>query len=275
MKNKPVWNKGLTKETDDRVLKQSIKLKGKVFSKAHCKKISESKTCPWCEAKRGNGKGKNNPFYNRHHTEKTKQILRENHSHPKTKNIHITKEAKNVLNGLMLGDGHMERNNQSGRYTQGCKYKEFLEHIQTVLPFEWTPLWHDKKWDCYHMKSHSSPTLLKIGKKWYNGKKIVPNDIELTPKCVLYWYLSDGGLTFSNKKKFPKSKYYKIMFATEGFEIEDCILLAEKLKKIGINCNVLKSKRIGIHSDSKETLLRYIGKSPVGCYEYKWGNFFE
>ena len=40
-KGKPAWNKGLTKETDNRVAKYSRSLTGRVFSKAHKKNIKK------------------------------------------------------------------------------------------------------------------------------------------------------------------------------------------------------------------------------------------
>ena len=106
-RTKPIWNKGLTKETDERVKKHGEKIskanKGRIFSEEHKKKIgnkhrnkivsketrkkiSESRLkrkqelgythSPETRKKISESKkGKNNPMYGKHHTKETKKKI--------------------------------------------------------------------------------------------------------------------------------------------------------------------------------------------------------
>lgn len=59
--NKPSWNKGLTKETDDRI-----------------KKYGETYTKNYNDGKIKNVSGKNNGMYNKEHSEKSKELMKLN-----------------------------------------------------------------------------------------------------------------------------------------------------------------------------------------------------
>ena len=121
------------------------------------------------------------------------------------------------------------------------------------------------------MKSHQTPTLLNFHKRWYPfGKKIVPRDIKLTKEALLFWYLSDGSIDFSNKKKFPNSASYRIRLATDGFLPADNRFLMEKLAEIGLE-STLTSNRINLTASSSRRFLNMIGNAPITCYRYKWG----
>ncbi len=215
-------------------------------------------------------KGERNHFYGKRHSTETKKKISIKNSFTKKKPICFNQLQINILTGLLLGDGHIDSNNSCGRYTQGCKYLEFLEHIKLLLPLDWGPIWEDKKWDCYHLKSRFNPSLLDFRTGWYQkGKKMVPKNLEITPECLLYWFLSDGSIDFSNKKKFPNSKYCRIRLATDGFTTEENLFLIKKLKDLGIESS-LCSNRISILGSSVQKFFNIIGKSPVDCYDYKW-----
>ncbi len=67
-KLEPIWNKGLTKETDERIMKISKSNKGHKTSEETKRKISKSIG------------GKNHPFYGKSHTKETKIKMRKNNS---------------------------------------------------------------------------------------------------------------------------------------------------------------------------------------------------
>lgn len=215
--------------------------------------------------------GKGNPFYGKRHTEETKLLISKANTHSINKPIFLNEKQIDILNGLLLGDGHLDANKSSARYTQGCKHKEFLEHIMRLLPFGWCPIWHDKRWNCYHVKSHFAPNLREYWKKFYwNGKKIVPQDLQINREVLLYWFLSDGSIRFPHRNRFPNSLYFDIKLATDGFTRNENLLLVSKLKDIGIVSSLLNRNQIRIHSESKEYFLNLIGNTPVSCYKYKW-----
>lgn len=216
-------------------------------------------------------KGQRNPFYGKKHSAKTRLLISKANTRSINKPIHLTEKHIDILNGLLLGDGHLDANKSSARYTQGSKHKEFLEHVKKVLPLEWGPIWEDKKWNCYHIKSHHTPNLLDFWKKWYiDGKKVVPQNLQLNNETLLYWFLSDGSIRFTNRKKFPNSSYFEIKLATDGFTKEENLFLVSKLKELGIAASLLTSNKIRIYSNSKEYFFNLIGRTPVSCYEYKW-----
>ena len=216
-------------------------------------------------------RGVNNPFYGRKHTIETKLNISQMNSHARNSEIAFDEKQMQILDGLLLGDGHINPNRFSGRYTQGCKYEEFLTHVKEILPLKWSPMWYDKKWNCYHMKSLFTPTLKEVRERWYpNGKKIVPRNLVVSNECLLYWFLSDGSIEFSNRRIFPNSKYFRIRLATDGFDSEDNSCLINKLKEVGIEATY-RSKKLHIHAKSNERFFNMLGKPPINCYKYKWG----
>lgn len=215
--------------------------------------------------------GIKNHFYGKRHSDESKTKISLKNSHGRNAFISINEQQAQILDGLLLGDGHLDANNYSARYTHGGKHKEFLDNIKDTLPLGWGPLWFDPKWKCFHMKSHHTPSLSDFHKRWYSHrKKIVPRDIKLTKESLLYWYLSDGSIDFPNKKRFPNSKSFRIKLSTDGFTSEDNQLLVQKLAEIGLESS-LTSNRIRLTSSSSRKFLKMIGDTPVECYRYKWG----
>jgi len=108
-KGKPTWNKGLTKEIDERVKKLSINRKGIKFTEEHKKNISlghkdksweqimNSKEKAEERKKRQSKitKGENNPFYNKKHTEKSRKQMSEA-SKGKKKKPFTEEHCKNI-----------------------------------------------------------------------------------------------------------------------------------------------------------------------------------
>lgn len=220
--------------------------------------------------------GQGNNFYGKHHTDATKAKIAKKNSRSKKTHLAISEKERNILNGLLLGDGYINANTFSGRYQQACKYKEFLEHITSILALDWGPIYFDRKWNCYFIKSRFNPTLLEFRKRWYpNGKKIVPKDLVLSTEIVLYWFLGDGSIRFGNKSKFPHSKHYEIKLATDGFSRDDNLFLVDKLTDIGLRSCLLKRNQIKIFTESNEKFFKLIGSCPVNCYKYKWRGYLD
>lgn len=97
------WNKGLTKETDERLMK-CTGMGGKLFSVGHRLKLSKSRN------------GKPSPMKGKHHTDKTKKKISEN----KERNKKISK----ALKGRKLSEEHKEKLSLSHI---GKKYPPFTE----------------------------------------------------------------------------------------------------------------------------------------------------
>jgi hypothetical protein len=102
---------------------------------------------------------------------------------------------------------------------------------------------------------------------YYAGKKVVPNDIELTPLVTRHWYIGDGSISTVGS---PVITLY-----TNSFSEDEVNLLVNKLIDVGIRAKrnfALKSKKqysIRISGINVFVCLEYIGAPAVG-YEYKW-----
>ncbi len=207
--------------------------------------------------------------------------------------VSLTFQIIEVINGLMLGDGHLnQRSKWSAGYEHGSKYKEYLEWLserfngfgvkQTGKIYKETidkrPKW--KNAIGYRYSSLSYSELLPLQQKWYRLYsqetdppnwsykliKIVPRDIELTPTTCLYWYMDDGCLKHRSKKNSNDN----INLATMGFPIADIEFLVRKLNEIGFKCHRTVDNQIYISTESTPAFLEYIGDCPVDCYKYKW-----
>ena len=192
----------------------------------------------------------------------------------KANHCNLSQEAKEWINGELLGDGSIRSHNVwSAQFRYGSKYLEYCRYVKEILAFfeiaggNIYKQYH-KIFNCYsyHYDSFCYVELLPIKKQWYpNNKKIVPKDIELTPLTCRQWYIGDGMLAHFKKKR-PC-----IILFTYAFSIDDIEWLVEELNKLGFktvrqpSCN-----RIHISAYSTQNFLNYIGKCPVNCYKYKW-----
>ena len=187
----------------------------------------------------------------------------------------LTQEAIEWINGELLGDGHIRSQSPySANITYTSKYSEYLEYVSnTLMSFGIGQAGkihkeYNKKFDCsvYHYNSRCYVELLPIYRQWYpEGKKIVPKDIKLTPITLRQHYIGDGCLGHQKNK----NPYIKL--STDGFLVFDVEWLVNKLVELGFKSTRRKRNDIHISSYSVKNFLKYIGKCPVRCYEYKWG----
>ncbi len=209
----------------------------------------------------------------------------------------FNQNQQEIFDGLMLSDGflhgdyHVHTNAQyTSNYLQPCKYKEFLNHIRCILPlgysnnyiretYEKGGFGNDKKYKTFRLRSLSSSTLLKERKRWYpNGKKIVPKDLVLTPKMLLYLFLGDGSFGGLGPRTTPEYTR-SLSLHTQSFTKQENLFLMKQLLNFGIKSTLgrryLNETQyfIRIRNKSVKTFFDLIGKCPVKCYEYKWGDF--
>jgi len=222
-----------------------------------------------------------------------------------TSNPIILKEARNYIDGLMLGDGNIQcMNSKTGYYQHGCKYKNWLDKIDDnlyeygieckvnngrlqaggfgikrdlILYRLWTRSYiefkemHDRWYRKDYNTDEYSTTRWHLDKKtgeYYIWKKIVPKDICLSPVCLANEYFGDGG---TYKRKYVSN--YRMILATNGFLREDTIFLAELLSDtLDINCGVNKSGVIQVSTQADiSTFLSYIKDCGIpDCYTYKF-----
>lgn len=190
---------------------------------------------------------------------------------------HLNEQIIEVIDGFLLGDGHIEKpkSNISARLNIKQKYQDFAEWMSLLLQPYQIPIKHIQRYDSrtnkyyqsYVGRSPSHPDIYKQYHRWYpNGVKIVPHDVRLTPQSVLIWYLGDG--TLDRGKGNPRIGIASQSFAATEI---DTILLP----KLNTICPDLfhRTKRNEIRSNKNSLVpfFEYIGfESPVQCYSYKF-----
>ena len=161
----------------------------------------------------------------------TKSLRGRSHALKKLKGgMQLSQLQKEVLIGLLLGDGHIEKNGKHHRliYAQGDSHADYLHAVaQLFRPLSIAPP-HTvtrKSGLLLRFSTLSLPLLDPYRDLFYSGrKKRVPKQIcdLLTSRGLAYWYMDDGSM---------KSKWSKgVIFNTQGFSKGDCAALSTCLQ---------------------------------------------
>lgn len=146
---------------------------------------------------------------------------------------------KEILNGLLLGDGSIPNNNRLYprlSVTRQLKDKEYLYwQFNNLKDFYGTEpkyfrSYHaraQKYYEGYSCRTKSGKVFKEYRDKWYNksGKKIVPRDLSITPYTLLVWFLDDGCIIKKSDNNLS------VKFSTDSFKKSDVIFLQKLLNK--------------------------------------------
>jgi len=144
----------------------------------------------------------------------------------KNYNLTLSEEFKQMLDGLLLGDGCLTKDKRvkgNAYYQHGDKHKNYIEWLRQQFideGLECSRIYRKehKRFNSvtYHFITKPYPCLTEQYLRWYpEGKKIVPKDLELTPIVCLHWYIGDGSLIKRyNKKRRPYIHLYTNSFFT-------------------------------------------------------------
>ncbi len=173
-----------------------------------------------------------------------------------TNELKYNSKQLELINGILLGDGHLSKKIKSGRSRLSTTHTEKnLDYInliynslnESLVKSIRASYKHTKK--SYILESKKTAQLSELRDKWYpDTKKVVPPDIELTPLTLAAWYMDDG------------SFQHAPTLCTDCFTPEDTSVLLNKLIELGIHANLHKTRnttRIYIPNfkkDSKEYL---------------------
>ena len=148
-----------------------------------------------------------------------------------------------IIYGNLLGDGSI-RSDKSKYFTFQVvgKDKSFLEWIKKLFNDSKIKCWISRnKFNLFllgfYINSCPFSNFISLRENWYkqeNGKtqKIVPKDLKLTPKILLFWFLGDGSLI---RRKNDENRVPPIVLATNSFLKEDVDFLIQKLKDLNLN----------------------------------------
>lgn len=182
----------------------------------------------------------------------------------RNRNCDIPLDEMEIINGMMLSDFHIEKNTYQARFAFCFKYREFAEYFtENIKSISWGEVKQQHVSQCWGGKSRYYKEVMDLRRKWYpNGKKIVPRDLKITPKVLLFWFLGDG---------MKSGKDSGASLCTDDFSKEDNLFLVEQLTNIGFNCYLTTSNRIHFSGNQElKKLISFIGECPVKCYYYKF-----
>jgi len=183
------------------------------------------------------------------------------------------------IDGFLIGDGCIglasNKDIHSARLRCGLEHEEFCryfmncfcEYRPTVDKYNSNKMKQGFVW-CGSSKFH--PDLYHQYMRWYPensaGKRVKypPQDVRITPKSVMMWYLGDGSVVCQNNT-------IVLRLSTDGFAPEGVEYLVARLMDKGIQCHKNGYNRIQIDAKGIPAFFDFIGrKSPVKCYDYKF-----
>lgn len=195
------------------------------------------------------------------------------------KTLSLNKLQREILVGLMLGDGHLETQNRGKTFRlkveQSANKAEYVDWLYKnfenfVLN---KPKIKDKQRNGVVTRNIWFTTLSHGSFRFYaqqfyaNDKKVIPKIIGklLTPLSMAVWFMDDGSI----KSKFHKAK----IINTQCFTRREVLLLIKILKdKFEINAKLREQKdgyQIYILSESAGKFKEIIEKYIVDSMKYK------
>jgi len=194
----------------------------------------------------------------------------------------LTYLQKQVLLGIMLGDGTFSENSISGKiewvHKEDCV--DYMDYISQILGYVVNPnrrngvsgygskTLRQETFSNHYVKDYFSSFISK-------GKKIVPKWVakDLTPISIAFWYMDDGTLMHDDGQRD------RISFATCGFSKTDCGVLVKGLEKLGVKSQIKKYSdgynRIVVDADNSIKLFLLISPYVSKSMEYKIPNEYR
>lgn len=212
----------------------------------------------------------------------------------KSNHIEISGRLTEFLNGLLLGDGHLDWHKWSSAYYNASKHKVLLEWLSLQFSHfgieQVGKVWRQER-DTFFPNEKKCHTisffynsrryveLKNWQKKWYRPAtekerkirpwrkfvKIIPLDLKLTSLTCLMWYIGDGS--------FHEDFGY-ISFATQCFSDSEIDFLISLLEELGFKATKHSNRSIYLATKNTKSFLKYIGSCPKkikAIYGYKWG----
>lgn len=173
------------------------------------------------------------------------------------------------LEGGLLGDGYMGRPNDGGGayYQEADSTRAYLEWLQEHYDERGMDGWIGRTngFTNWRYTSNKYMDLVPLWERWYStGEKRIPDDFEITPTKMLFWYVGDGWLSESHDEA---------VVGIAGFDLADHFdMVVGQLHERGITASVYK-QGIRIWAESHTDFFEYINQSDVGIpdgYAYKF-----
>ena len=184
----------------------------------------------------------------------------------------LSQEAKNIIIGSMLGDGHITK---WGYFSEKHSPKQ-LEYLKWKASF-FPNITTDKSWSYYESIDKRSGSLIqthgfrttthswiqKMEKLWYkkiDGKriKVIPNEIAdwMNEQVLAVWFMDDGNTDWMYRNGHKEWKNAKPMtkFCTDSFCNNEIFQLVLKLK-FGLELTIDKRNRLILNTENSLKLI--------------------
>lgn len=199
--------------------------------------------------------------------------MRSNKIEKYKKTLKLTNLQKEILVGLMLGDGHLEKRKNKARLKieYSLKAKEYVEWLYQIFQ-KWT-LSSPKIKIQQNSKKYLFSTVIheKLGRYhslfYHKRKKIIPKNINdlITNRSLAIWFMDDG----SRKSKECKGK----VINTQCFSKSDINKLQKILRnKFDLKTSLKVERKqycIYIPSSEIDKFRKLIGKYILNSMKYK------
>jgi hypothetical protein len=126
----------------------------------------------------------------------------------------LTQHQYEIVIGLLMGDGWINKYNGKPRLQCGMITKEYLEYLDEIFGIfsvgihlkttaeesaksmrdrDFSPNAKEENYsDLYYWQSRKLPQLEEFVEWYESGSKVWPEDIDLTPTVLKHWYVGDG-----------------------------------------------------------------------------------
>ena len=200
----------------------------------------------------------------------------------KKKNLRLTTKQKEIMSGLLLGDGHLESQNNGKTYRLKVEHsinqKDYVDWLYNIFsnwcqsePKERIKDSFGKKITSYGFTTYSSGSFRFFANQFYkNHQKIVPKKIShfLSLLTIAVWFMDDGSL--------KSDKHNNYIIHTLGFKKSECQLLVRSLlKRFKIKATIhrqYEKYRIYIKNESANDFKKIIEPYVLDSMKYKLGN---
>jgi len=170
-------------------------------------------------------------------------------------------EEREILTGILLGDGSISENNQFFVSISGDSGEKFIPWLSEKISYPSTisvEKLPDENHSDVHTLRFSSHKFFKTLGSWYEcGSKSYPENLYLHPETLRMWYVTDGSLNGS-------------ALITCWNESHRSDWLLSLFEEIGLDATLQESNNnIYIKKSSYHEFFDYMGEAPPG-FKYKW-----
>lgn len=208
--------------------------------------------------------------------------MRSNEIEELKRHLQLTQKQRSLLVGMLLGDGHLETQNQGRTYRlkveHSVKQKEYVDWLYGQFsdlvrtpPHIKERRLGAKTLDSYFFATYSLGSFRFYARQFYAGrKKLIPKLIGklLDPLALAVWFMDDGS--------FKSARHATYIIHALGYEKKDLRRIQEVLQqRFGIAIGLHKQYdkwRIYVMSGSAQKFKELIAPYVIPSLKYKLGN---